>query len=70
VRSAIASNSRFRWPSEVTPSSFRSASVSLSKIYVVFGKALGVLPETELLKPISHLLHESAPDYWAMRPHR
>jgi hypothetical protein len=25
------------------------------------GKSLRVLPETELLKPISHLLHESAP---------
>jgi hypothetical protein len=38
-----------------------------NKIDVVLGKALGVLPETELLKPISDLLHRgSAPwDYRA-----
>mgnify|MGYP007135469048 CR=1 FL=1 len=39
------------------------------KADVVLGKALGVLPETELLKPVSHLLHRgSAPDYRAYAP--
>ena len=37
-----------------------------SKIDVVLGKALRVLPETELLKPVSDLLHRgSAPGYRA-----
>jgi hypothetical protein len=33
---------------------------------VVLGKALCVMPETELLQPVSDLLHrDSAPDYRA-----
>ena len=33
---------------------------------LVLGKALSVLPETELLKPVTDLLHRgSAPDYRA-----
>jgi hypothetical protein len=33
------------------------------KANVVFGKALRILPETELLKPVSDLLHRgTAPD--------
>ena len=43
--------------------------VRTSKIDVVLGKALRVLPETELLKPVSDLLHRgSAPRYWADPP--
>ena len=39
------------------------------KANVVLGKALRVLPETELLKPVSDLLHRgSAPDYRAHPP--
>jgi hypothetical protein len=37
-----------------------------SKTDVILGKALRVLPETELLKPVRHLLHrDSAPDHRA-----
>jgi hypothetical protein len=40
-----------------------------TKIDVILGKALRVLPETELLKPVSDLLHRgSAPDYRAYAP--
>ena len=36
------------------------------KANVILGKALRVLPETKLLKPVSDLLHRgSAPDYRA-----
>jgi hypothetical protein len=35
-----------------------------TKVDVILGKALRVLPETELLKPVSDLLHRgSVPDY-------
>ena len=36
------------------------------KVDFILSKALGVLPESELLKPVSNLLHRgSAPDYRA-----
>jgi hypothetical protein len=47
----------------VTPSSFRSLIGELSeksKINIVLGKALRVLPETEILKPVTDLLHRGA----------
>ena len=40
-----------------------------AKLDIVLGKALRVLPETELLKPVNDLLHRgSAPRYWADPP--
>jgi hypothetical protein len=46
--------------------SFRSGVSNHSVTDVILGKPLSVLPETELLQPISDLLHRgSAPDYRA-----
>ena len=60
ARSEIASKSRIRCPSEVTPKFLQVGVCELgekSKINVVLGKALCVLSETERLKPVSDLLH-------------
>jgi hypothetical protein len=38
------------------------------KADVILGKALSVLPETELLKPVRNLLHHGRPDCRALPP--
>ena len=56
----------------MTPSLFKVLLGEIGEdeqIDIVLGKALRVLPETELLKPVSDLLHRgSAPDYRAYAP--
>ena len=58
--SAIARSNLRRWPSDATPISFEVLIRQIRKdaeIDLVLGKALSVLPEAELLKPVRNLLH-------------